>query len=269
MEVNIGGDTEMMKIDTKMPDKLFGVEAWIFKEFWLPAGLAGLFLLTMVGVLSSKVGEINTTLVERQTVAQQISDLNQKRNYLLTLSEDDLKKKTELLSQALPADKNVYFLLTVVDSIAQKYDFTVSNFNVSPGKVNDQSKKDNVLSKVPVTVSLSGPSDSYLALITAIEQSLPILSIDQFKLSQTGLLAKLDLTVSTYFSNANTEVKVKNLTLTDLSMTSAEAATITNLASYTPLLNVNIGETSGEQFVRYDRSNPFEGTTTEATTITP
>lgn len=245
--------------------KILGINKWKLKYLWLPASVGLIFFLSWSVAIMPRVTDIQQYQNDTAAVKRNVSDLNQKRNYLESADENDLAQKETLLSQALPGDKNLYYLLTVVQSIAKNYGFVVDSFAVSPGKITDsgqtatQAPKNDSLTRVPVTISLLGMREGYLDLIDAVEHSLPLLSIDSFKMvSDVAGGIRLDLTVATYFSTDKFDIKVNNLKLSDLTLGKSDLATIATLSAYHQLDVGSILATgSGKTFTHYDRSDPF------------
>ena len=246
--------------------KILGVEQWKLKLVWLPALVGAIFLMSINMLLMPRIDEIKQFQVDSATAKKKAADYDQKRNYLLSADEEDIKAKEGLLVQALPGRKDVYYLLTVVQNLASEYGYSVKSFSVSPGKIdNSTSKKpssqpkNTALTRIPVIISLSGSKEQFLPLIDGIERSLPILSIGSFKMTQNGGVISLDLSVTTSFSSDIFDVKVANLTLADLTLTKDEVATLNTLSTFklrsdaTSLLSTE----SAKAFVPYNRNDPF------------
>lgn len=253
-----------MKSALLMEGKIFGVESWKLRLMWLPAGIVGLIIVSWMVIISPRIEDMSVYSKEAASSKKAAEELNQKRGYLESASDEDIQKQEELLSQALPGSKNLYFMLNVMQNIAQNNEFNVDSFSVSPGevsaKVEEKGKVNNeTLSKVPLKVILLGPKEKYLSLIESIEKALPLLSIDDFKMNQgSGGQVKMELTVATYFALEALNVKVKNLKLADLTLSKDELVTMEKLSGFTKLEDgIAGGDTEGKSFVKYERSNPF------------
>lgn len=258
-----------MKSDFSSEGKVFGIEEWKLKMLWLPSVVVIAMILGWVMVLSPRFDEIFVFRRETVSMKKTVSEMTQKINYLSSADDDNLKRQEELVVQALPKNKNIYFMLTAVQGIAQKYNYVVDSFAVSPGEIGADSANDSkaatkkneggVLEKVPLKVVLLGPKGDHLGLIESLESSLPLLSIDKFKMTTTLADVRLELEVATYFSSDMLDVKIKNLTLADLTLTKEELATLETLGTFTK--NDSVGndllQESGKAFVEYQRDNPF------------
>lgn len=245
--------------------KLLGVNRWKFKYLWLPGAVAFIILLSWQVAIMPRITDIQQFQADTEAIKLQVNDLDQKRVYLTSADENDLNQKEGLLEEALPGNKNIYFLLSVVQTIAAKYNYVVDSFSVSPGKVAADSSgavevvKDDALTRVPVTITLLGLNSNYLDLVDAIEHSLPLLSIDAFKMvSDSNNGTRLELTVATYFSTDKFDIKVNNLKLSDLTLSREDQTTIATLSAYHPLDVSSLMATgSGRQYSKYDRNDPF------------
>lgn len=246
--------------------KILGLARWKLRHLWFPMILVLVIYLSWVMAIKPRIDEVfefqrNTESTNKKTV-----EINEKRNYLLSANEEDLKLKENTLSSALPVKKDVYYLLTVVQNIASQYGYSVDSFSVSPGKLETESADtktlkvgSDVLKKIPVVITLSGLQSNFLPLVDTIESSLPILSIDAFKMSQNSGGVKLDLTVATFFSSDKFDIKVGNLTLADLTLTKDELATLNRLSTFKVTTDINslTASESGKNYIRYDRVDPF------------
>ncbi len=255
-----------MKTISGSEKKAFGIEEWKLKYLWLPVLIVVGMFVSWAVVVQPRFDDISQFRADSVKIRKNVADLDQKRNYLQSINENDLVQKDQLLSQALPNHKDVYYLLTVVQQIAQNYNYVVDSFAVSPGVVGVGttkltpvvSGKADPLTRIPLDISLIGARSSYLDLIDAIEHALPILSIDSFKMASTQDTVKLDLSVTTYLSTTTLAVAVENLTLADLTLTKDDLATLNTLDGFHKLQNSGIGVSgNGQGFTNYGRIDPF------------
>jgi hypothetical protein len=151
----------------------------------------------------------------------------------------------------------------VVRRIADNFGFQVKSFLVNPGEVKNGanqtlkvSEKETAV-KMPVSVTLIGPSDRNLDLIKALENSLPILFIDKFNSKTTNGVSELEMTVASYYVPDKGDYISGNLTIKDLQLTPEESELLSTIGKFGTVeggVSQGIGTT---QFVEYDRINPF------------
>ncbi|MBU4209875.1 hypothetical protein KJ642_00605 [Patescibacteria group bacterium] len=242
-------------------NKIFGLELKMYKLFW-PIALVGIvFFLSLKVFILPKIDEISDLNKKVSRMKNEVVGLEEKLLYLEGLDEDSLNKRLLLLDIALPKKKDVYFLVNVIDSIAKKYRFSTDSFSVSPGELNSD---ENVVSgpklaNIPVDVVLYGPEDKYLDFLKGIEESLPVLVINQFEMTTTNNVVKIELSVSTFFVNEGGN-DIDSLALKDFKLSKEEEELFTELNSFEGLelfLNRESWQSEEEQYVRYEKRDPF------------
>jgi len=253
----------MMIKGPNLPDKVFGLDTQMFLLWLEPIGLAIILILSLVLVIVPKIGEISEKVTGIKSVSNKISEVNQKRNYLQTVDQEEIKNNALKLASGLLPEKNAYLLVRTIRDVAAQTGYGIDDFSISMGDIkNDEIKKDQVkkdnssYDKIPVGVTLVGPSDSYIALVKALERSLPIMSINNFemKLSQSGV-ATIKLNISAYYLRDISNLKLENLTLANLTPTQEEMNLLLAIGEYQTM---SVGSSSGnESFVKYERLDPF------------
>lgn len=252
----------MSSLSFDMPDKIFGFESSLLKYFSLPAVLVVLVFVSFSFVLQPKIDEISKMRKDMILLKEQKSKIVEKKNYLLSIDEDELKENDKYLSNSVLRDRNSYFLVGVIRRIADKHLFMVDSFNVSPGELakEDAAKKSQTktgYTSIPVKINLIGPKSEYLNLLLAMEKSLPVLSIDNFDMKLKDNLAELSLTVSSYFVEARKEMTSNDLSLSDLTLNKTEQELLSRIGEFEDYASFGQVDIEGKEFVEYERGNPF------------
>ena len=248
------------KVD--LPEKVFGMETGLLIVF-LP--LAGVLLLAIVSinlVILPKLNDYQQSKVQLTTLSKQTKDLDDKRKYLLSINQEDLKKNSDYISNALLPQKNSYVLVGVVRKIADSYGYQVDSFSVSPGKMSkDDASAPKVVgvAAIPVSLSLVGPNEKYLDLIKGLENSLPVLALQNFDMQNLGAMSKISLTIDAYYIDDNATFDISKLTLADLTLTKVESDLLARLNTFTVLDSAGLDSEfdTTKKFVKYDRVDPF------------
>jgi hypothetical protein len=252
-----------MKIEKlDLPDKIFGMETGLLIVF-LPLLLVVLLVIVSVNLL------LVPKIDDYKTMSQQLSDLKsrsqllaQKRNYMLSVDQNELKKNADLIIDALLPQKNAYLLVGMVSQIAGTFGYQIDSFLINPGEVVGKSGKPlaNGVASIPVNLIIVGPTASYLDLVNRLESSLPVMSLEKFKMTNSGDVTKMDLTISAYYIETNSNININNLSLTDLALTKDESDLIAKLNQFTVLGNTgSLGSefNTTKSFVKYNRLDPF------------
>lgn len=250
----------------KMPEKIFGISSSLIKLFLLPVGMVVAFIVSLGLIIIPKFDSLAALNKSIGTVKSEIKSTEQKKTYLASIDYEELIKNESYLSSAVLQAKNSYLLVGVMRSIADKYGFQVKGFSIDPInlKEGDSSLKvanKDIAVKMPIDIILSGPEEKSLDLIKAIENSLPILTIDNFNITAKPGTTELELTVSSYYLDDKTEFVSGNLTLNDLMPTKEEKDLLTEIIRFdrndSLIKSLSDQNTEGKIFEEYNRENPF------------
>ncbi len=253
----------------KMPEKIFGISSSLIRLFFLPLGILVAFLISLGLIILPKFESISNLNRSIKTTKSQIKSVEEKRAYLVSVDLDELTKNESYLSSAVLQEKNSYLLVGVIRSIADKYGFQVKSFSINPIKIKEGESSTNslkvatkdVATKMPINVILSGPESKSLELVKAMENSLPILFIDNFDISTRFGVSDLELTISSYYVPDKTDLISGNLTLTDLKPTKEEIDLLNQISQFerndSLIKSLNDQTSEDKSFVKYQRENPF------------
>lgn len=252
------------KNSLQMPDKIFGISSSLIKLFFPLLGLV-VFLLTSIGwLIIPKVETIKSLKNSIESTKSQTKLTDEKRSYLLSIDQEQLKKDADYLSSAVLREKNSYLLVEVIKNITNKYGYIINSFSLSIGELKEDDEKSlkvadkNVAQKMPITVELSGPTDKLIDLIKGLENNLPILFIDNLKISKQDTSSILKMIVSSYYVPDSLGKVSDNLTINDLKLTKEESDLLVKISQFENNLTVaGLSDFEGGTFVEYDRTNPF------------
>lgn len=247
-----------------LPEKILGIETALVKLFIQPIAIVlALLILFNLAVYPkiADVGKIKKEIIKAKTETKKIVE---KVNYINSISQEDLKKNEGLLSAAMLYEKDSYYLVSVVRRVADKYNYSIQGFSLSPGKVTKDDEKTAKEVKgnkrVPITLNMLGPKSSYLNFLKGLESSLPLLSIEEMDMKARGDISEIDLKITAYYIDEETKAEVKKLSLADLQLSVDEAEMVKMLSSYSNNRGLILGaqqKISTRSGVIYGRSNPF------------
>ena len=244
-----------------LPDKVFGIEKSLLMLFLPSFGLILLFFIILNLVLIPKINEIGVIKNKINEIKTNTDKVKAQNKYLMSIDQEELKKDAEYLDNAVLKDKKSYFLVEIIRGVADDFNYQVESFNLTPGELKGEDSSIKISSsndtvKMPVNLTMIGPKEKTLELISALEKTLPILFIDKFETKNSGELAQLNLTVSSYYINDKSDVETENITLDDLILSKEESSLITRISSFNKIENKQVG-TGNSQFKQYNRENPF------------
>lgn len=249
-------------------EKALGVEVWKIKAILPLLGVIMLVLVSISVAFIPKFSQIKELRAGTEKVKEDTQDVNQRRAYIQSVDDGDLKAKQEMLLMALPESKDIYYLLNVVSGLVSDYGFMVDSFSLSPGELKEEggdvvsdAKKTEGVSSLTFTISLIGPEDRYIELVSGLENSLPLLSLNSLESkSVSSNIVTLDLSLVTYFASKKAEVDVEKLTYKDLLMTEDEVAVLERLDGFRKIEGLFLDLEalgSGKQYQEFDVRNPF------------
>ncbi|MFA6007189.1 MAG: hypothetical protein WC784_00900 [Candidatus Shapirobacteria bacterium] len=247
-----------MKEKQVLPDQIFGLDTSIFLLWLQPFALLILLIISVGLIILPKFGEISAKITKINEVNKKITETNQKRKYLETVNQEEMQNNATSLAAGLLPEKSAYLLVKIVQSVAAGVGYAIDDFSVSLGDIKVDSDKVNAnanYDKIPVQVTLIGDPTRYLDLVRAIERSLPLMSIDDFKMSSNNIGATIKLSISAYYLKDISNLKLENLSLADLTPSQNELDLLTTIKDYS-LANVGTGD-SNAVFVKYNRNDPF------------
>lgn len=147
--------------------------------------IGGVFLY----VFLPKFREYQKIEKEIEVQEQKIVVLTRKFNDLNTLSEKELQDNVDLSLRAVPAEKDFYVVFKNIKNIFGQEGVLLPEFELSVGEISTQSAKtagqteQNQPEFFGIELSFFGPVDKVEKVISRLENSLPLLSVDLLELN--------------------------------------------------------------------------------------
>jgi len=255
----------MKSIKLDLPDKVFGLETGLLTIFLPTVAVVILMILGFGWVISPRIDDFNANRAKIATTQEKTKILTEKINYLKTMDLEQLNKDQALVNNALLPQKNSYLLVNIVRKLSENYNYTVDSFSLSMGGLKEGAKPtEEVVSdgfaSVPVQVKLLGSAENYVDFISAIEESLPLMSLTKFDIKKSGEVVELDLIISAYYLAEKKTVDINKLTLADLTLKGEEGDLVAKIGQFKPVENMEMVEGKlklDQDFVKYERQDPF------------
>lgn len=249
----------------KLPDKVLGINVSFLKLFVVPFLVLVGFIVTLNLIIVPKFSELTTLNKSISLVNEQISLTNQKINYLSSIDQQQIQNDVAYLESAVLQEKNAYFLVGIIRQVADKYNFSLTTFSIGSLDIkSDESStlkvaNADVATKMPLTLTLEGPDEKRVEMITALEKTLPILFVDSLDISSSGGTSNLEMTISSYYIAEKNDLVSGNLSLSDLIPTQEENDLLQTISSYNKVESglSTLGSGGSGTFVEYERENPF------------
>ncbi|HOZ80942.1 MAG TPA: GspMb/PilO family protein [Candidatus Woesebacteria bacterium] len=252
-----------MKLNLEIPETLFGLDSGLIKVFFLPFLVTISLILSIGLVITPQIDKFKLMSGSNQKIEKETKDLRAKVDYLASLDQNELQKNAGFVNNSLLPEKNSYLLVNIVRKIADRYGFGVDSFNISIGNLNQDQQKSSVggISRIPVNVKLIGDKEKQYDLIEGLEKSLPVLSVDDFKIkSNNSNTIEMEMTLSAFYIENKDVLANEKLTLAELTMKKEESEVINKLSNFTMMENISAIEGSFEtkkDFTKFERNDPF------------
>lgn len=240
-----------------LPDRVFGTDTRLIVLWLEPFALVLLILLSMGLVIIPKMNEIPMKMAEIKSVKAKTSDVNQKSKYLQTTDQESVKNNALKLSMGLLPEKSSYLLVGIVRNAAADVGYAIDDFSLSMVENKNSGPKKTNFDKLPVLVTLVGPTDNYINLVKSIERSLPIMSIDSLDTrAMSDGISTVKLGITAYYLPEIGTINYENLSLSDLTPSQDEINLLSKINEYRIMTVASNVATSGT-YTKYERQDPF------------
>ncbi|HWS48571.1 MAG TPA: hypothetical protein VN174_00790 [Candidatus Methanoperedens sp.] len=241
-----------------LPDKLFGRDTRLIVLWLEPIALGLVIFMSMVLVIVPKINEVPQKMAQIKQMKAKTADVEEKTKYLQSINQEDIKNNSFKLSMGLLPEKSNYLLVGVVRGAAADLGYAIDDFSLTMVTSKSQTPKKGAMNfeKLPVLVSLVGPTEKYIDLVKAIERSLPIMSIDKIDMrTLEGGISVVKLNVMAYYLPELNVTNPENLSLADLTPTKEEQELLSLINEY----KVMTVETTDKEakYTKYERQDPF------------
>ena len=230
------------------------IEGWKWRLLVAPLGVGLLFGFFVMKVILPKIGETNSQLKLVEEVKQKTKSVSERINYINSVDQRALLENESNVSAALMTDRSPYWLVLLVSRVGERFGYSLTSFRVSPVVVCEEVEGGKL--EVTASIDLSGPRERYVDFLWMLESSLPIITVNDFKMRSGGEMSDIELLVSAYFLPKKQGSDLSKLSLKDLVLEAKEAELLLKLAGRQRIEGVEVSSPSGER-VRYKRANPF------------
>jgi hypothetical protein len=164
-------------------------------------GLGILVFLIGIFIVWPKIQDVNNARNTLNTNTQYLNKLKAKLKDLQSLNEFELTDRHNLSIRAIPEVKNPLGTLISLRSLATDLGVDIEEISVTVGGVSSESAeiKDTGLAKINFKVKLSGSKTTVFDFFKKTEESLPIVTADNVKVSLSGESASAELNLNSYY----------------------------------------------------------------------
>ena len=155
-----------MKLDLKLPDKMFGQDSRLLVVLVEPLVVGLIILVTTLGLIVPKLSLVTEKSDQIKSVVAKNKEAKEKIAYLQAMDSEVIKGETDRLGQGLLPQRSAYLLLGVVRQVTEEFGYVIDDFIISmmgdvkelEGEAKDKKSR---FDKLPIRVSLVGPKEKY------------------------------------------------------------------------------------------------------------
>lgn len=148
--------------------------------------------------------------LENQNLKKELEALEEKSDLLRKVNEEDLEKKVIDLEEVFPSEKPVLNLLTSLNQLAKENEVKFTGLSLKPGKIIlDENNKNKLvfqkeeekeqLQTFDIKFEIKGSLANLTAFLKNLEETAPLMRIEEVGLSLSGSTASL--TVKVFYQN--------------------------------------------------------------------
>lgn len=193
----------MKNININLPRK--------YKPLLFPLGVIVVILASTFTVGMTAFDKLQEVRSKINNFEQSNKNLEEKRDYLATLSQDELSKQSEVATSAIPAEESTMLLLASLKSLANSSNVSVSDFNLAPGD-----RKASSARPIKIGVSISGSLTSTLSFIDSLKSSYPLMRISKLGFTVSQNKVRSDFSIDSYWSPLPTTISSTDTPLQNL-----------------------------------------------------
>jgi len=175
----------------------------IYVRFATPIVLVGILVTTLFFVRP----QYHRLKKARQAIAsekQKIEKLKSKVQALKALNEAELSQKAEVVLKALPAKKDVFQGVLILNRLAEETGVIVEKFSVSPGEISEEEpgegKATTSKDELSFKIEILGSQEQFRAFLKGLATFIPLTDVGKASLSFTGDVGTAEFTWELYFS---------------------------------------------------------------------
>lgn len=164
-------------------------------------GLGFLVVILGIFIVWPKIQEINQARITLGANTQYLNGLKAKLKDLQSLNEFELTDRNNLSVRAIPEVKNPLGTLISLRSMATDLGVDVEEISVAVGDVSTESAKgvEAGIAKINFKMKIGGSKTAIFDFFKKTEESLPIITADNVKVSLSGESAQAELNLTSFY----------------------------------------------------------------------
>lgn len=160
-----------------------------YKEFSVPILVIVVCLLLFYYVVLAQIQDIYAVQAEEEVVKNKIENLNKNVSFLNVLQTNVVTSHAQLLSAALPLEKDFVSILNAISQASAATGVTLGDFDLTVGDLSTQSAKVDAKPMLTVSLHVNGQINAVKDFISKLSEAFPL--ADVISVAQTNTSANI------------------------------------------------------------------------------
>jgi len=212
--------------------------------FWLGC-LVIVLLIAFFLVVLPRTRDVFSKREELNSLEAQYQELNGKINLLSNWDWQEVEGKAKLTQLAFPARKDIYLVLFAIQDPCRRNGFVVNKMSFDLGEIetatgsaatSPKADSSSGLESINIELEVFGYQDRLGLLLTGLDESLPLMSIEDFSFFSSvekSNLVTAKMKLKMFFSPTTVALKkAEQISPKDLEFTQEEIKTISQIENY-------------------------------------
>ncbi len=185
MDINIS-NSKKVNLDREAAETVFRH----YKDNILPIAVILVCILIFFFVVIPSFKQFIHTQEQLKIETQKLDVLKNNYNFLLSLEDSQIESDYNLMSRALPSNKDFVRIMNAISVASQKTGVSVGDFDFSLGNL-DKTTDQTLFPSIKINMNLGGNVQSIAKFVTELYKTAPVSEVTTIK--ATGAFASLEI----------------------------------------------------------------------------
>lgn len=197
-----------------------------YKEYLLPIGVILASILLFLVVIIPQFQNLLDSQQQAKVESGKLLVLKNNLSLLTNLDESQTDSQLQIVSRALPPDKDFGGILTAISSAANRSGVSLGDYQFQVGDISKPSLNVQSFPSLQLALTINGGMDGVLKFLTELYKSVPLSEVTSVKVNNTTS----EIVVLFYFRPFPPSGRDENAPINPVSQ--ADLSTINNLSSW-------------------------------------
>jgi Tfp pilus assembly protein PilO len=163
-----------------------------YKEFLLPVGVILVSILVIIYVIFPQIQQYFSSQSAVQAEQQKLDTFRSNYNLLISLNDATIASDLNILSSALPSQKDFAGIIDAISYVSAKTGVSVGNFEFSLGNLSASNFGGTAYPSTKINISLRGDAKSIARFVEEVAKTMPIAEVTSINIADnTGSMTIL------------------------------------------------------------------------------